>query len=325
MTLVRPPGLKPGDTVAVLCASSPVLSQEHLESGLRAMESVGLKPEVFGTARATGSVYEYLAGTDAERAADLTRALSDPKYAGVFLACGGYGSQRTLELLDWNRIDAARPKVVVGYSDVTAVLEAVAVKLGWVSLFGPMVACGGFWQGPDEYDFRELMKLLFTPSSVKQLTFPGSRAMVSGVAEGLTLGGTATLIAANFGTDTSYPARDAILFLEDVDELPFRLDRVFTQFRRAKGYLEGVRGIILGTFTECGDPEHIEALLTERFSDLGVPVLAGVNIGHNCEMQTYPVGVRARLDADAGTLTFLDQVLAEPTAEPTADPRSGQG
>jgi muramoyltetrapeptide carboxypeptidase len=274
------------------------------------MESVGLKPDVFATTRAD-RLYDYLAGTDAERAADLTRALTDPKYAAVFLACGGYGMQRTLELMDWSRINAAAPKVVVGYSDVTALLEAIAVKLGWVSLFGPMVACSGFWQGPDEYDFKELMKLLYAPSAVSRLTFPGSRALVSGVAEGLTLGGTATLIAANFGTDTSFPVRDAILFLEDVDELPFRLDRIFTQFRRAKDYLDGVRGIILGTFSECGDPEQLDQLLAERFGDLGVPVLAGVNIGHNCQMQTYPVGVRARLDADAGTLTFLDQVLAQ--------------
>jgi muramoyltetrapeptide carboxypeptidase len=310
MTLLRPPALKPGDTVAVICASSPVDDQGHLESGLRAMESVGLKPEVLSSARDTGSMYPYLAGDDALRAADLTRALTDPRYAGVFMACGGYGAQRTLELVDWSRIDAGKPKVVVGYSDVTALLEALAVKLGWVSLFGPMVACGGFWQGPDEYDFKELMKLLYTPSDVRELTFPGSRALVSGVAEGMTLGGTATLITANFGTDTSYPAKDAILFLEDVDELPFRLDRVFTQIRRAKGYLDGVRGIILGTFTECGDPEAVDRLLAERFSDLGVPVLAGVNIGHNTEMQTFPVGVSARLDADRGTLTFLDSVLA---------------
>ncbi|MFL6188436.1 MAG: LD-carboxypeptidase, partial [Actinomycetes bacterium] len=127
MTLLRPPGLKPGDTVAVLCASSPVADQDNLESGLRAMEAVGLKPKVFGTARDAGSVFGYLAGSDAERAGDLTRALSDPEYAGVFLACGGYGAQRTLELMNWDRIDAAVPKVVVGYSDVTALLDAIAV------------------------------------------------------------------------------------------------------------------------------------------------------------------------------------------------------
>lgn len=311
MTLRRPPGLKPGDTVAVICASSPVDDRDHLESGLRALESVGLKSELFATARDTGSMYEYLAADDEQRAADLTRALTDSRYAAVFLAQGGYGAQRTLERVDWSRIDPAAPKVVVGYSDVTALLAALAVKLGWVSLFGPMVACGGFWQGPEEYDFQELMKLLFAPSSVRELTFPEHRTIVPGSAEGLTLGGTATLIAADFGTDTSYPARGGILLLEDVDELPFRLDRILTQIRRSS-YLDGVAGILLGTFTECGDPEHVERMVAERFADLGVPVLAGANIGHNTQMQTYPIGVRARLDADRGTLTFLDQVLEDP-------------
>jgi muramoyltetrapeptide carboxypeptidase len=93
-----------------------------------------------------------------------------------------------------------------------------------------------------------------------------------------------------------------------VDELPFRMDRVITQLRRST-YIEGVAGILLGTFTECGDPEHIERMLVERLSDLGVPVLAGANIGHNTAMQTFPIGVPARLDATAGTLSFLEPIL----------------
>lgn len=310
MTLLRPQALKPGDTVAVVCLSSPIDKPVKLESGMRAMEQVGLEPEAFPSALAGGTMYDYLAGDDDQRVADLTRALTDPKYKAVFLAKGGYGVQRALQKMDWSLVDPTRPKVVVGYSDATALLEALAVKLGWVSLFGPMVACEGFREGVEEYDFKELMRLLFTPADVTRLTFENHRTVVPGTAEGMTLGGTATLLATNFGTDTSYPAQDAILFLEDVDERPFRLDRIITQIRRSN-YLKGVAGIILGTFSECGDPELIDAMLEERLGDLGVPILAGADIGHNIAMQTYPVGVRARLDADNGTLTFLDRVLLD--------------
>lgn len=310
MTLLRPHALKPGDDVAVVCLSSPIDMAAKLESGMRAMGQVGLRPEAFPSALAGGTMYDYLAGDDEQRVADLTRALTDPKYKAVFLAKGGYGVQRSLQKMDWSLVDPSQPKIVVGYSDATALLEALAVKLGWVSLFGPMVACEGFREGVDEYDFKELMRLLFTPADVTGLTFENHRTVVPGTAEGITLGGTATLIATNFGTDTSYPANGAILFLEDVDERPFRLDRIITQIRRS-AYLKGVAGIILGSFSECGDPELIDAMLAERLGDLGVPILAGANIGHNTAMQTYPIGVRARLDADGGTLTFLDPVLRD--------------
>lgn len=293
--------------MAVIAASGPA-DQDKLDRGLAAVESLGLKPDVFQSARDTGSFYDYLAGDDELRGTDLTRALADPGYSAVFCATGGYGMQRTLERVDWAAIDASHPKVVIGYSDVTALLEAIAVKLGWVSLFGPMPACDGFYQGAGHYDFDVLSRLLFSPEKVRELTFPDFRTVVPGVAEGMTVGGTASLLAASLGTDTSLPARGAILFLEDVDELPFRMDRIITQLRRSD-YSDGVAGILLGTFTECGEPEAVRRMLDERLGDLGVPVLAGADIGHGIDMQTYPIGVRARLDATAGTLTFLDPVL----------------
>ncbi|GLX02547.1 LD-carboxypeptidase [Microtetraspora sp. NBRC 16547] len=304
---LHPPALRPGARVAVIAASSPP-NQANLDRGLAAMEEVGLKPEVFASSRVGGTEYDYLAGDDVLRASDLTKALGDPAFDAVFCAGGGYGMQRTLELVDWSKIDATKPKVVVGYSDVTALLEAIAVKLGWVSLFGPMVACDGFYQGPGEYDFDELMKLLFHPETVTELVFPDARTVVPGIAEGHTLGGTATLLAASLGTDTSLPARGAILFLEDVDEELFRMDRYITQLRRAT-YSDGVAGILLGTFTNCGEPRDVERMLVERLSDLGVPVLAGADIGHGISMQTYPIGVKAQLDTEAGKLRFLEPIL----------------
>lgn len=307
MRYLRPPALRSGDRVAVIAASSPA-DQDRLDRGVAAIEGLGLTVDVFKSARATGGVYDYLAGDDGLRAADLTAALADPGYAAVFCARGGYGSQRTLELVDWDAIDPAAPRIVVGYSDVTALLEAVAVKLGWVSLFGPMPASDGFAAGPGQYAFDSLARILFAPGTVRELAFPDFEPLVPGVAEGVTLGGTATLLAASIGTGTSLPANDAILLLEDVGEQPFRLDRVITQLRRA-GYLGGVAGILLGSFTGCGEPGQAERMLAERLSDLGVPVLAGADIGHGIAMQTYPIGVRARLDADRGTLTFLEPVL----------------
>ncbi|WP_377273542.1 LD-carboxypeptidase [Peterkaempfera sp. SMS 1(5)a] len=300
---VRPPALRRGDRVAVTAASGPP-NQDNLERGLEALRGLGLVPDVLASARAGG---DYLAGDDAQRARDLTTALTDPAYSAVFLACGGYGAQRTLELVDWDAVGSPRPRTVLGFSDVTALCEALAVKLGWSSLFAPMPAISGFEPGRPGFD--RLARLLLHPKEVTELVFPDAKALVPGTAEGFTLGGTATLLACSVGTPTSLPARGGILLLEDVDEKLFRLDRFLTQLRRS-GYLDGVAGIVCGTFTDCGEREQVEELLRERLGGLGVPVLAGADIGHGVEMQTFPIGVRARLDADAGVLHFLEPVLS---------------
>ncbi len=302
-SFVRPAALRPGDRVAVITVSSPA-DQDNLEAGLQSLRDLGLSPDVFASARAAG---DYLAGDDKLRAEDLTTALTDPAYTAVFLACGGYGAQRTLELVDWDAIGSPSPRVVLGFSDVTALSEAVAVKLGWSSLFAPMPAISGFH--PGQAGFDGLAQLLFSPGSVQELVFPAAKTLVPGTAEGFTLGGTATLLACSVGTPTSLPARGGILLLEDVDEKTFRLDRFLTQLRRAD-YFDGVAGIVCGTFTDCGEPEQIEELLLDRLGDLGVPVLAGADIGHGVPMQTFPIGVRARLDADRGVLRFLEPVLS---------------
>jgi muramoyltetrapeptide carboxypeptidase len=306
-SLARPPALRPGDRVAVLCVSGPA-EPEPLATGLDMLRFAGLDPVIYPSASEPGSFRSYLAGADKTRADDLAAALTDPGIAGVFFAKGGYGAQRTLEVLDWNALADPRPKVLAGFSDVTAVLEAVAVRLGWASLFAPMVAAPG---SEAHYSFGSLLRTLLRPAEATELHYPDAVTVTGGLARGVTMGGTLTLLASSLGTPTSWPARGGILLLEDVEEEPYKLDRMLTQLRRS-GYLDGVAGIITGTFTDCGPRDEVQAVLTERLGDLGVPMVAWANVGHGGKFQTYPIGLAAELDAATATLRLLDPPLRPP-------------
>jgi muramoyltetrapeptide carboxypeptidase len=303
-SLARPPALRPGDRVAVLSISSPA-DQTDLAVGLDTLRFAGIEPVVYPSARDNGSMRPYLAGDDAMRAGDLHAALTDPSIAGIIFATGGSGSQRTLEAFDFSGIAGQPPKVLAGYSDVTGVLEAVGRKLGWASLMSPMVTSGG---PTGHYSFASMLRALMHPERSTQISYPEATTLVGGVAAGRTMGGNLTLIAASIGTATSWPAEGGILLVEDIDEQEFRLDRMLTQLRRS-GYLNGVAGVVAGTFVNCGSSELIQQILLERLGDLGVPVIAWANVGHGGYFQTFPIGVAADLDADAKTLLLLDPPL----------------
>ncbi|HEX9065603.1 MAG TPA: LD-carboxypeptidase [Streptosporangiaceae bacterium] len=315
-SLARPPALRPGDRVAVLSVSSPA-SQARLAVGLDALRFAGLEPVLYESARDTGTLRSYLAGDDALRTSDLRSALLDPAIAGVIFATGGSGAQRTLERLDWSGLDGLPPKVLAGYSDVTAILEAAGRRLGWASLLSPMVEHGGSFA---HYSFGSMLRCLMTPERATTMRFASGLAMTGGTATGVTMGGCLTLLTSSLGTDTSWPAAGGILLLEEVEEADYRIDRMLTQLRRS-GYLDGVAAIIAGTFTGCGEPAAIEEILRERLGDLGVPLLARANIGHGGYFQTFPIGVAATLDAEASTLQLLDPPLvpAEPAAATRPD------
>ncbi len=303
-SLARPPALRPGDRVAVLSISSPA-DQTDLAVGLDTLRFAGIEPVVYPSARDNGSMRPYLAGDDAMRAGDLHAALTDPSIAGIIFATGGSGSQRTLEAFDFSGIAGQPPKVLAGYSDVTGVLEAVGRKLGWASLMSPMVTSGG---PTGHYSFASMLRALMHPERSTQISYPEATTLVGGVAAGRTMGGNLTLIAASIGTATSWPAEGGILLVEDIDEQEFRLDRMLTQLRRS-GYLNGVAGVVAGTFVNCGSTELIQQILLERLGDLGVPMIAWANVGHGGYFQTFPIGVAAELDADAKTLLLLDPPL----------------
>ena len=303
-SLARPPALRPDDRVAVLSASSPADPAE-LSAGLDALRFAGLEPVLYPTATDSGSLRSYLAGDDKQRAADLTAALTDPAIAGIIFATGGYGAQRTLAALDWDSLAGQPPRVLAGYSDVTAILEAAAARLGWASLHSPMVTSAG---PAAHYSFGSLLRALMRPEQAMVTSFADAITMARGTARGVTLGGNLTLLASSIGTATSRPASGGILLLEDVDEAEYRIDRMLTQLRRS-GYLDGVAGVICGTFTGCGDQGLIEEILAERLGDLRVPLVARANIGHGGHQQVFPVGIAAELDADTRTLRLLDPPL----------------
>jgi muramoyltetrapeptide carboxypeptidase len=308
--LARPPALRPGDRVAVLSVSSPAPAAQ-LEIGLDVLRFAGLEPVLYPSARDQGSMRPYLAGDDRMRAADLTAALTDPAIAGIVFAIGGSGAQRTLEAMDWEGLAGLPPKVLAGYSDVTAMLEAVASRLGWASLLSPNLVSSG---AAIHYSFGSMLRALMHPEQATEIRYPMATRLVGGTASGVTLGGNLTLLTSSLGTATSWPARGGILLVEEKNESCYRLDRMLTQLRRS-GYTDGVAGIVAGTFTGCGEPAAIEEILAERLGSLGVPMLAWANVGHGGYFQTYPIGVAADLDADTATLRLLQPPLlpAEPS------------
>ncbi|TQJ91004.1 LD-carboxypeptidase [Streptomyces sp. SLBN-31] len=303
--LVRPSRLAPGARVAVVAPSGPV-PEERLQTGLDVLRGWDLDPVVGAHVLDRHGELTYLAGEDADRAADLQAAWCDPSVDAVLCARGGYGAQRMVDLLDWEAMRAAGPKVLVGFSDVTVLHEAFAARLGLVTLHGPMAAGVDFIKNARAQE--HLKATLFAPESVRTITSGGS-TLVPGRARGVTLGGCLCLLAAELGTPQARPgARGGLLCLEDVGEETYRLDRYLTQLGRA-GWLDGVRGVLLGSWEQCEPYERVRPLLVERLGGLGVPVVEGFGFGHCAGALTIPFGAAAALDADAATLTLDEPAL----------------
>ncbi|MEU9184296.1 LD-carboxypeptidase [Streptomyces sp. NPDC048484] len=303
--LTRPRRLAAGARVAVVAPSGPV-PEERLQAGLDILRGWDLDPVVAPHVLDRHERFGYLAGTDADRAADLQSAWCDPSVDAVFGARGGYGAQRVVELLDWDALRAAGPKVFLGFSDVTALHEAFATRLGLVTLHGPMAAGIDFIKNARAQE--HLRATLFEPESVRTIGSAG-QALVPGRATGVLLGGCLCLLAAELGTPHARPsARGGLLCLEDVGEETYRLDRYLTQLLRA-GWFDGVTGILLGSWERCGPYERVRELVLDRLGGLGVPIAEEFGFGHGEGALTIPFGVRAELDAEAGTLTLEEPAL----------------
>ncbi len=299
--LRRPPALRPGDRIAVVATSS-VVDSKKLSTGVDALAALGFDVRV---ERETLGRRGRLAGTDHERSRALLRAVRDPSVRAIVLARGGFGAARILPKLSDALADAA-PKIVVGYSDATSLLTLLTGKLGWATFHGPMVASDF---GSGKIRRADRASFLAALSGDAPQTLPLRATIRGGTAEARLLGGCLSILVTLIGTPYQVDLAGSILFLEDVNEEPYQLDRMLTHLRLA-GALDGVRGIAFGEMASCGSRRELLGVLADRTRDLGVPVAFGLPSGHGLGRRTLPLGVRARLDATRRRLEILEAAVS---------------
>ena len=301
VTAVLPPPVEPGDLVAVAAPASP-FDPGRLDRGLAVIREMGF--EVW-TPSATFGRRGYLAGSDDERAASLSRLFREPDVRAILCARGGYGAMRTAARFEFDAA-SSHPKRFVGFSDITAMLWGLRARSGLVTFHGPVVTA--LSDAPEAS--RESFRRALTARSVADCSGLTGAPLRGGRAVGPLLGGNLTTLCHLIGTPLAPRWEGGILFLEDRGEALYRIDRMLTQMRLA-GVLDGVVGVALGGFTDCGSVDQVHEIVTAAFSDPPIPVLGALEAGHGPENRTFPLGATAILDADAGVLSFSN---AEVTA-----------
>jgi muramoyltetrapeptide carboxypeptidase LdcA involved in peptidoglycan recycling/D-alanyl-D-alanine carboxypeptidase len=321
----KPAALKPGDTIAFVAPAGAVGNDlSRLQSYAKQLEAAGYKVKI--TPGVEARRLRYLAGTDDERAAEVNAAFRDPAVRGVFAVRGGYGLTRIIDKLDYDAL-RADPKVVTGFSDLTALHLACAAKARVVTFHSPLVLTSLDKTTPDVAFANDAFgRAVFAdryPKGEAGYPIPVPDAgpkpakLVGGKARGRLVGGNLSLVIATLGTPYAVQPKGNILFLEDVHEAPYRIDRYLSQLRLA-GVLDQVAGVALGQFTDdkSNDPGTTDQVLDEYFGKLKVPVLKNFPMGHVPANATFPHGAVADLDADAGTLRLVENPVADVTAGP---------
>lgn len=309
---IRPQALKPGDTIAIVAPAGPV-DVEKLKVYVTQLEQAGYRVQMSET---IGRKSTYLAGTDDERVNELNQAIRDSQVRAIFPARGGYGLTRILDKIDYEAL-AKDPKVIIGYSDLTALHLAVARHVGLVTFHSPM-PMSDLWKGraPEvsyagDLFLRTLEQSRYSSGTVGyEIPYPANHrpeALAKGKATGRLLGGNLTLITATLGTEYAIQPQGIVLFLEDIEEAPYRVDRMLSQLRLC-GVLEQVSGVVLGDFTykNGSEKKQMEAVFRDYFDGAKYPVIWNFPVGHIAENATLPQGVLVELDADTLSLRLLE-------------------
>lgn len=304
----RPPALRAGDRVALIAPASPY-DRDELAAGIQRLEAAGFTVDDVGEHRAAGHL---VAARADQRLDELHRALADPGVAAILAIRGGYGVMHLLDRVDWS-LAAAHPKVVVGLSDITPLLNGLFERAGLMALHGPVaVGLGG---RTDDESVERLLRAMTSTDPLPSLDADGGTeefCLSPGRARGRICGGNLSLVAATVGTPYQLRTRGRILLLEDVGEPPYRIDRLLTQLRLA-GMLQAAAAIGFGEMVGCEAPEgvpyRLRDVVRDAVADLPMPVLWGLPFGHGSRNWAFPIGARATLDAEAGIVEFHEAAV----------------
>jgi muramoyltetrapeptide carboxypeptidase len=312
MHSLKPPRLRKGDLIGLVSPASTPLPAERIEKSVRYLEGLGYRVAIGAHVSAE---HGYLAGTDEERAGDFNGMVRNPEVRAIFASRGGYGAPRILSRIDYAAL-RRNPKIISGFSDITALQLAIYRRCNLVTFSGPMPAVE-FWQEPDPYTEEHFWRLLTSTKKVGALGNPSNvplEGIAAGRANGILLGGNLSLVCSCIGTRFLPVMRNAILVLEEVDEAPYRIDRMLTQIVNA-GIANRLAGIVFGQFTRCEQkdptkPSFSSAEVIREFAGrLSCPVLTNLQYGHIPRKLTIPFGVRAQMDCARGRIEVAEAVV----------------
>ncbi|MBT3229184.1 MAG: LD-carboxypeptidase [Candidatus Marinimicrobia bacterium] len=312
---LKPPRLKPGDTVGIINPGGAIYHPDDATVFQETLAALGLKTKL---GKHLLDRYGHLAGTDAARAADVNAMFNDRGVDAIFALRGGYGCSRLLDRLDYKSI-TEHPKILMGYSDITSLLLALNAKTGLVTFHGPVGI--STW---NKFSADFVKRLLFEAQAFSMenpkdmgdnLAQTKNRILTitDGKARGKLLGGNLSVFTAMVGSDYLPKFKDNILFLEEVEEDIYRVDRMMTQLKLA-GILDEISGFVFGKCTDCGPGGDygsltLEEVLDDHIKPLGIPAWYGSMIGHISDKFTIPLGVNAEIDADKGSITLLEAAV----------------
>jgi len=316
--LLKPRRLEWGDTIGIVAPASAPADPSSIDRSVAFVSQLGFKPKLGARTRRREG---FLAGSDADRSRDLMDMFLDAKVKAILCVRGGYGTARLLSRLDYTQI-RAHPKIFVGYSDITSLHCAFLKKANLITFHGPMSSSDLIKKDLPDFTRQSFLRTLTEPSPPGNLCqgYTGKSISVlrPGIATGQLIGGNISILCATLGTPYQVSFRNKILFFEDLDEVPYRFDRMLTHLLNA-GLLQQVAGVAIGINKNCGDPkskrtkEYRQTLLevfAERLLPLKVPVVCGLPFGHIPHNATLPVGARATLDANAGELSIIEAVVS---------------